>query len=1500
MSTIYLRFSVLGGYSSAAEDAPSFHEDYANHPGLASVSSPGNRAIQPISIFPSGFFDDASHEAGPPLMHRSAPVPHPIAGQSPNADSMRNIPAPVLLLCDPAPSISVLTFMQLTCSMLSPALQSRDPKLDDTDNIPLPVFSDLGPTELLDPTRPSFDTTLELIAHICIHNPVFASALSSKYALEHASSIIIPHIDSHARYPPWIARFIAVLGTLSIKRAHWASAMEWIDHLDTAGSLSVLVSQIRSRLTALDWNSPIPGFSYWVPLSTLDCASLLGSAWITSDIINACGEFLMAKQPPRSRVLIINTHIVQILQVVQESMPYYTTPPHLRDLDEVIRAGVAQTLYIPIYTPAHWSLLSVDFVQRRYWYVDPSSAQSMLPDGQFSSIEWWLRGVSPGPRFLRTTPPFLSPRQDDTYSCGVIVMSMMAHCILGLPLWSSETREVHRAAWFLHFTSYYGCENVEVLAALMATSGNSTPTASLSTTNPSAKRLSSSQYDALLQRDSSKKRRGSSASINSDDSLTSLDYFIINRKTSNAPSCMACRGLTSQVEPLVRLYLARVATQGGGARSRLRIAEELFGRSWYDSSEQERHAIRQKELAEYKWVNDHCSSAIFSIHCLKHVPFPHAEPTDNLQNILKSAICTPCKDLMALPTFCRAIKPIPSPVASLQYVPIYGFKSLASILCENDHVRRLLQMSNRHTPLVSFSRAVSTGELTSKDTFLAFFRALTAIRVQRMHSDYLDPLAYSPPISTFLDNLAAAAPRIYTEFSYRLGGGDLARQRQSPPGFEAGISVENIRSAMEVIQQLQYTGPLSLVCNETMLLPGLQVYPNADKTYTILGGIEPSHIVKTEQELEELLQSGLMKADQLRAWFLSITLPEFPLIPLASEAATAATLGLDLQDSQNMILELLHQHRIQPCSYPTQGSRRERTAQQHLTDCATSRKRHTIRSTSFGLAIELSAPIFGDIPMHFPTHEALSSTLHMLGGLFNAWTLYAVGHLERIQLALRARMFLTLWRTHIIEHEHHSLSIHFISPAAYNVLLALCDSLIMLILVYRDHFPSHPLLPWLHSTDRCEHVFALLRSHKSDFNHSDFLQFMPKVMTAMTAHYRSGERAYNGVGLDGVLKTWPTDLEIDRAYDTAIAEAKFVLANLGVRPADKPIVSPDMFASHYDSPIVDQYLPPPQLPRFYQPKTVNSLVRRTLQQREQSPLSAGTRTDSILDLHALALVAELTELSLELNHLPVRNELLFPALRGAISRMLGPPLHEQALPETSNPTLHLGSPFRDHMQHSGPLWPASNASSSLRRQWCIATVMSSLLNGASLSDGQKAFRTEMKNRRAVNTFASRRRETFTPLFSIHSAMRTANVTPNHPIQPGSHIIFLHDGKIVLGEAIAIYAKSRARFNGYNWVRSVQSLGMAAVVCVVVLTPFVGDSLALAPGTTFLRVPVTHILFHFGPSIIAEEEEGVDPATGEYFCLCRFNDSLIQILTALESRLEDAEAAVAALCMALKD
>ena len=94
----------------------------------------------------------------------------------------------------------------------------------------------------------------------------------------------------------------------------------------------------------------------------------------------------------------------------------------------------------------------------------------------------------------------------------------------------------------------------------------------------------------------------------------------------------------------------------------------------------------------------------------------------------------------------------------------------------------------------------------------------------------------------------------------------------------------------------------------------------------------------------------------------------------------------------------------------------------------------------------------------------------------------------------------------------------------------------------------YPLLPWLHSTEPCEHVFGLCRQILQDFTMHDFQFMIPKLFIRLReaalfgpSHLSDGKERASGYthnyrdtrDIDlNALSTFPSDHEIQEAAVT--------------------------------------------------------------------------------------------------------------------------------------------------------------------------------------------------------------------------------------------------------------------------------------------------------------------------------------------------------------------------------
>ncbi|KIM68190.1 hypothetical protein SCLCIDRAFT_64175, partial [Scleroderma citrinum Foug A] len=209
----------------------------------------------------------------------------------------------------------------------------------------------------------------------------------------------------------------------------------------------------------------------------------------------------------------------------------------------------------------------------------------------------------------------------------------------------------------------------------------------------------------------------------------------------------------------------------------------------------------------------------------------------------------------------------------------------------------------------------------------------------------------------------------------------------------------------------------------------------------------------------------------------------------------------------------------------------------------------------------LSSETLEFILTHHSDRPGLSSYLFVLGELIDTWQHCALRHLERARMVLRAQFWFMCWQSHIVQHLDHETSINFISRESFDIFMTLCDSLLQLIIVHRHYYPTYPLLPWLHSTKTCEHIFGMLWQLKKDFNYADILHLERKLcsliqgdlqmLTPQEQECQTAEGYHHTYfhlpDLDMVaLLTWPSDNELFLASKFTFSEAEQLLGAVGI------------------------------------------------------------------------------------------------------------------------------------------------------------------------------------------------------------------------------------------------------------------------------------------------------------------------------------------------------------------
>lgn len=139
-----------------------------------------------------------------------------------------------------------------------------------------------------------------------------------------------------------------------------------------------------------------------------------------------------------------------------------------------------------------------------------------------------------------------------------------------------------------------------------------------------------------------------------------------------------------------------------------------------------------------------------------------------------------------------------------------------------------------------------------------------------------------------------------------------------------------------------------------------------------------------------------------------------------------------------------------------------------------------------------------------PEWTGVAVYLFVFGELVDAYQNRSISHLERVRMVLRARHFLDIWKEFLNEAGYKKTK-HFISREAENIALYIIEGFIGLLIGHRDFlrklFPhiKFPFLPWLYSTEVCEHLFGECRKLKKDFTYADFIYLVPELHLLMEA-----------------------------------------------------------------------------------------------------------------------------------------------------------------------------------------------------------------------------------------------------------------------------------------------------------------------------------------------------------------------------------------------------------------
>jgi hypothetical protein len=202
------------------------------------------------------------------------------------------------------------------------------------------------------------------------------------------------------------------------------------------------------------------------------------------------------------------------------------------------------------------------------------------------------------------------------------------------------------------------------------------------------------------------------------------------------------------------------------------------------------------------------------------------------------------------------------------------------------------------------------------------------------------------------------------------------------------------------------------------------------------------------------------------------------------------------------------------------------------------------------------------LAIHHASHIGEIVYLFVFGELVDAYQNRHIPHCERVKLVLRARYFLDMWETYL-DAAGYKRSQYYLSREAADIARVLIEGYLALVIVYRDYNPSGvPCLPWLHSSETCEHVFGEARRIIKDFTMLDFFHMASKLtikirQAVLHAHSPNGKARANGYAhtyfdTSGIhlssLNMFPSDDEMNDIANQALQEAQSLVTLLGIYP----------------------------------------------------------------------------------------------------------------------------------------------------------------------------------------------------------------------------------------------------------------------------------------------------------------------------------------------------------------
>ncbi|KAL5638051.1 hypothetical protein ACGC1H_002346 [Rhizoctonia solani] len=258
--------------------------------------------------------------------------------------------------------------------------------------------------------------------------------------------------------PIWLLEPWLSLGNLVSHVHSWSTAIQELKCVSQSSSTySQLAASALARLSALPVDAEVPLLEKF---RTCFLPRFLSNSWLSDEHVNAGGRYINAHPecPPTLRTL-----DSLFLQHLESRFPDHRAPirrhrPH--PIDKLIASQAVHELLLPVYRQLepHWTLIYINVSAQTYSYADTLCLENISGPSSITRVmNAWLTAVCGVQVSLMVSPrPFPLAEQFDSHSCGVAVLSTMAHYALhgnsNFNAWAQETAYMHRLQWLLRLS----------------------------------------------------------------------------------------------------------------------------------------------------------------------------------------------------------------------------------------------------------------------------------------------------------------------------------------------------------------------------------------------------------------------------------------------------------------------------------------------------------------------------------------------------------------------------------------------------------------------------------------------------------------------------------------------------------------------------------------------------------------------------------------------------------------------------------------------------------------------------------------------------------------------------------------------------------------------------------------------------------------------------------------------------------------------------------------